>query len=294
MKWVGGKSRLLGKLRAHVPEGPFGTYVEAFAGGAALFFSMADAKPRAFTRAVLADKNEELVTLYRVLQSDVTALVSRLAEVQAEYHAMDEDARRTRYYEVRDLDPGTLPDVERAARLLFLNRTCFNGLWRVNARGVFNVPFGRYAHPRILDEDTLRSAHAALARTTIRHADFEEVTRGLGPRDFVYFDPPYVPVSKTANFTAYAEGKFGKAEQDRLVEVLVDLRERGVRAMLSNAEESRALYEKARLFVHDVTAPRAINSDPSKRGDVRELIVTTYDERGKVGMCKPVRRKVAS
>lgn len=301
VKWVGGKSRLLAKLRAHLPSAPIGTYVEAFAGGAALFFALAETKPKPFRKAVLADKNEELVTLYKTLQKDVDGLVTRLRDVQSAYHAMDEETRRAHYYEVREQSARSLSPVERSARLLFLNRTCFNGLWRVNAKGLFNVPFGRYENPRILDEETLRRAHVALRGVDVRHADFAEVTTGLRAGDFVYFDPPYVPVSKTANFTAYAEGRFGKDEQDRLVAMLVRLREARVHAMLSNAKESRELYEKAGLFVHEVSAPRAINSDPKKRGDVGEIIVTTYDARGKVkaapkvrAAATPVRRRAAS
>ena len=167
-------------------------------------------------------------------------------------------------------------DVERAARLIFLNRTCFNGLWRVNSRGQFNVPFGRYENPRIVDEEALLLASHALARADVVCADFEAATATLGAGDFAYFDPPYVPLSRTASFTAYGAGGFGPVDQERLAHVLRELRGRGVLAMLSNAdtESTRELYRD--FSVHVVRAPRAINSNAKKRGDVNELLVTTW------------------
>lgn len=262
-----------------LPAGRFATYAEPFCGGGAMFFALAAEPERRFERALLADKNAELVSLYQAIKVDVEPLIDRLRGYQDDYLRLDDDARRAHFYTVRARTTEAMTTVERGARLLFLNKTCFNGLWRVNAAGQFNVPFGKYASPRILDVDVLRAAHEALAVAEIRLADFAEVTRELRRGDFAYFDPPYVPVSKTANFTAYASVRFGPADQERLATELAVLRKRGVSAMLSNAstDEMRALYEGHGFFVHTIQAARAINSDPSKRGDVSELVVTTYE-----------------
>lgn len=278
VKWAGGKTRLLDHLARIMPQGEFGTYAEPFAGGAALFFWLASQPTKRFRRAVLADKNPELVALYKAIKGDVDELIERVRAYQDEHLKRDLEGRREHYYEVRELATSTLRPIERGARLLFLNRTCFNGLWRVNASGQFNVPFGRYAKPKILDEEVLRAAHDALSDVTIAQADFADVTRDLSKGDFVYFDPPYVPVSKTANFTAYAADRFGEQEQRRLAEELAVLRDRQVFAMLSNAytPEIEQLYRDYDFTVEKVPAPRAINSDPKKRGDVAELVVTTY------------------
>jgi DNA adenine methylase len=273
VKWAGGKTRLLGELRRRLP-GEIGTYVEPFAGGAALFFALAsevEEGDRKLERAILCDQNRELVACYRAVQTDVESVIEALGAYRYD---------RDLFYETREKDTSRMSDVERAARLLFLNRTCFNGLWRVNASGRFNVPFGRYKNPRICDEEGLREASRALARAEIHHGDFSSVLSGLRAGDFVYFDPPYAPVSKTAAFTDYAAGGFDAKDQARLVSELVRLREADVLAMLSNADtpETRALYENFAMEV--VFAPRAINSDAAKRGDARELLVTSWGERG--------------
>lgn len=274
VKWAGGKSRLLPELLRRVPE-RIGTYVEPFAGGAALFFALAEERaqggPHTFERAVLVDQNADLVACYRAVRDRVEDVIEALAP----YHY-----DRELYYEVRAQDPKKMNDVARAARLIFLNRTCYNGLWRVNSKGKFNVPFGKYKNPRILDRDSLRAAAGALAGVEIVHGDFQTATKDVGPSDFVYFDPPYVPVSRTADFTAYAAEKFGPGEQARLRDCMLALRERGVGAMLSNADtpETRDLYRD--LHVEVVLAPRNINRDASKRGDIAELLVMTYGEAG--------------
>jgi DNA adenine methylase len=266
VKWAGGKTKLLSELLSRLPT-RIKTYAEPFAGGAALFFALTSDKTRTFDHAVLADRNEELIACYRAVKNDVRGLIDALKG-----YRHDRDA----YYAVRGETSEGKSDVERGARLIYLNRTCFNGLWRVNAAGKFNVPFGRYENPRILDEEGLLLASEALARAELVSVDFEEVTAKLGLGDFAYFDPPYVPLSKTASFTAYGPGGFGRADQERLSRVLRELRARGVLAMLSNAdtEIARALYDGFAL--HVVRAPRAINSNASKRGEVSELLVTNW------------------
>ena len=296
VKWAGGKARLLERLLAKLPAGSFGTYAEPFVGGGAMFFRLSSYKPRLFKRALLSDKNPELVALYRAIKSNVEPLVVRVQAYQEDHYRRDAEGRRAHFYEVREMVPEELPDVERGARLVFLNKTCFNGLWRVNSKGRFNVPYGRYDRPGIFDAENLRAAHRALAHAEISFGDFAEVTKSLKKGDFAYFDPPYMPVSKTANFTAYAS-PFGMPEQERLAQTLADLKQRGVNAMLSNANtaDMAALYKKHGFTLDRIAAARAINSDPNKRGVVQELVVTTYkkSEQTKVAVpARPVRRNV--
>jgi DNA adenine methylase len=296
VKWAGGKARLLDRLLTRLPEGRFATYAEPFCGGGAMFFRLASYERPLFNQAILADKNAELVALYTAIKEEVEPLVTRLGAYQDDHYRRDAEARSEHFYEVREQTPTT--NVERGARLLFLNKTCFNGLWRVNASGRFNVPFGKYTKPRILDAGALRAAHAALQKATILHTDFAEVTKKLKKGDFAYFDPPYMPVSKTANFTAYAS-PFGFDEQERLARELAILHKRGVRAMLSNAATSQLaqLYKGHDFHVKKIHAARAINSDPSKRGVVEELVVTTYgeDKQSKRAVpARPIRRRATA
>lgn len=283
IKWVGGKTRLLPELTQRLPA-TFGRYFEPFAGGAALFFRVAP------PRAVLSDFNPDLVGLYTTVRRDVAGVIKQLERhrtLHSEAHYYDV---RTRWND-REIEWST---AERAATFIYLNKTCFNGLWRVNSSGRFNVPFGKYVTPKILDADVLRAAHEALSFATIRLADFSVVTSELRAGDFAYFDPPYVPVSKTSNFTAYASDRFGPAEQERLATELARLKRRGVKAMLSNAatKESIALYERHGFVVDSIRAARAINSDPKKRGDVDELVVTTYRAMQKAARSAARRRAV--
>ena len=268
VKWAGGKAALVPDLLAEMPK-KIGTYIEPFAGGAALFFALAStAKPR-FQRAQLNDKNEELVACYRAVRDHLDAMVTRLGS----YH-YDKDL----YYSVRDVETKELTDPARGARLLFLNRTCFNGLWRENSKGKNNVPFGTYDDPKILDLPTLERAHRALAWVRLTSVDFEVACEGLVRGDFAYFDPPYVPLSKTASFTAYSAAGFSRKDQERLVVLLRTLKARGVHAMLSNADspKTRELYSEFRM--KKVQARRSINSDKSKRGVTGELVVMNYEE----------------
>jgi DNA adenine methylase len=289
VKWAGGKSRLLDRLLTRLPPGRFAQYAEPFCGGGAMFFALSAEPKRRFEHALLADKNAELVALYTAIKTEVAPLIDRLRAYSDEHLRKSIEKRREHFYAVRALTTDKMDNVERGARLLFLNKTCFNGLWRVNAAGQFNVPFGKYTTPRILDVEGLRAAHDALSSATIVRADFADVTRELERGDFAYFDPPYVPVSKTANFTAYASDRFGIEEQERLASELATLKVRGVKAMLSNAatKETKALYARHGFFADTIGAARAINSDPSKRGNVDELVVTTY--RTKDAAPKPVR-----
>lgn len=272
VKWAGGKAKLAERLVGWMPE-KIGTYVEPFCGGAAVFFRLAGEPRRRFDRAILTDKNEHLIALYTAIQTRVDELIEALGKLSKAHLGLPPEEREAHFYAIRNREAPAGDLVARGARLLFLNKTCFNGLWRENASGKNNVPFGRYANPKILDVDALRAASGALRGVKLKVADFGKATEKLKAGDFVYFDPPYVPVSKTANFTSYAKDGFGPLEQARLRDLLRRLHTRGVEAMLSNARtpETEELYREFEW--RPVPMARAINSDPKKRGEVEELVV---------------------
>ena len=266
LKWAGGKRQLLAHIAPLLPE-RIDTYFEPFLGGAAVFFRLA-AEGR-FRRAVLADANPELVMCYQAIRDDVDAVIDALGEFRN---------NRAQYYRVRRRDPAKLSPTARAARLIYLNRCGYNGLYRVNSSGQFNVPFGRYRRPIICDEGRLRAASAALQNADLRCDDFANTLKRVGRHDFVYLDPPYVPLSPTASFTAYAKRVFGAADQQRLADALRAMGTRKVPALLSNSDcgTTRELY---RGFdrIDRVPARRAINSVGERRGPVDELLVRSFD-----------------
>ena len=239
-------------------------YYEPFAGGAALFFRVAPG------RAVLADSNPDLIALYRVLASDVGAVIRRL-----EHHRAVHDDRHYYATRARWNDPeASWSAADRGAAFIYLNKTCFNGLWRVNRAGAFNVPIGRYADPPICVPEALRAASVALARADLRCGDYRAAVRDATRGDFIYFDPPYDPVSTTANFTSYTTGAFGPDDQRALAATARELVDRGCRVMLSNSDTPfvRSLYKGFRI--DRVKCTRAINSNAARRGEVDEVIVT--------------------
>lgn len=264
LKWAGGKTQLLDRILPRLPD-RIRTYYEPFIGGGAVFFALAN--ERRFKDAIISDANPALVQLYTVLRDEVDDLVEALAE-HAE-HATDPDY----FYEVRAWDQAAMTPVERAARMVFLNKTCFNGLYRVNRKGEFNVPFGKYKNPRVLNAPLLRASSAALQGVTIIESDFAHVAVHARKGDAVYFDPPYVPISATSSFTSYAKDPFGPAQQARLVEVYEQVWRKGACAVLSNSDcdITRELYE--RFETETVLASRAINSVASKRGRISEVLV---------------------
>ena len=266
LKWAGGKRQLLAHIEPLLPE-RIDTYFEPFLGGAAVFFRLA-ASGR-FRRAVLADANPELVNCYKAIRDDVDGVVSELRKFRNE---------RALYYRVRRRDPATLSPAARAARLIYLNRCGYNGLYRVNSKGQFNVPFGRYRRPVICDEPRLRAAAAALRNVKIVCGDFAATLENAGPRDFAYLDPPYVPLSATASFTAYAKRDFGSDDQERLAAVLRAFGARKIPALLSNSDcrITRDLYQGFE-GIQRVPARRAINSVGHARGPVDEILVRSFD-----------------
>jgi DNA adenine methylase len=268
VKWVGGKSKLLGELEARVP-GSYRRYFEPFLGGGALFFRLTPAAGA----AALSDTNAELIGCYRAVRDDVEGVIAALLR----HRRAHSDAH---FYRVREgwnagaPSPSRTADVERAAAFLYLNKTCYNGLWRVNRRGAFNVPVGRYDNPSILDAARLRAAARALAGQILEVAPFESALVSAERGDFVYFDPPYHPVSDTAHFTSYTADKFGPDDQERLAAAFRALDARGCAVMLSNSDTPfvRRLYAGHRI--DRVWCARAINSRGDRRGAVAEVIVT--------------------
>lgn len=259
LKWAGGKAKLAPQIMARFPD-RFRRYHEPFIGGGAVFFALG---PR---EATLSDVNADLITTYRAIRDHVESLI----EVLLHHRASEED-----FYRIRAVDPGGLSLIESAARTIYLNRTCFNGLYRVNRKGQFNVPFGRYANPRICNAENLRAVSDALQGVDLRVEDAMAIGRRARRGDLVYFDPPYDPISPTASFTSYAKTGFGRTEQERLAEVFAHLAERGVHAVLSNSDTPfvRKLYK--RFEIETVYARRAINSRADRRGPVPEVLVST-------------------
>lgn len=262
LKWAGGKRELLPEILRDLPPGPIDLYVEPFLGGGAVFCELA--RLGRIRRAVLGDRNAELVDTWRQVQLDPEPL-------EALYAAWGSDADS--YYAVRALDPRTLDPATRAARVLYLNRNGFNGLYRLNSSGVFNVPHGRFAYPPKLDVENLRAVHQALQGVTLVAGDFDQVLAHATPGAVVYCDPPYWPVSVTSSFNFYDGNVFGPTEQQRLAQTFRGLPARGVRGLLSNSdvEATRALYEG--LAQRKVRCRRNINSKTDARGTVGELLV---------------------
>ncbi|MBM3130966.1 MAG: DNA adenine methylase [Chloroflexi bacterium] len=295
LKWAGGKTQLLDQIAARLPAelraGKLARYVEPFVGSGAVFFFVAENFP---TREYfLSDLNPELVLVYRVIRANVDALIAALTKIERKYFKLAPDAQKKFFYDTRakfnatrahlDCDNFQPEWIARAAQIIFLNRTCYNGLFRVNARGGFNVPFGSYKNPRICDAENLRAVARLLQRATIEQGDFAACARVVDRDTFVYFDPPYRPLSATASFTAYARAEFDDAAQRRLAEFYRALDARGAKLMLSNSDPKNVnpdddFFEQlyAGFRITRVSAARMINSVASKRGAINELIVTNY------------------
>jgi DNA adenine methylase len=270
VKWVGGKRQLLTQFRLMnlYPPEKFdtknGRYFEPFVGGGAVFF---DLLPET---AYLSDLNNELVITYNVIKNDVENLIKLLKK-----HKLDKEY----FLKIRSQNPEKLSDINTASRFIYLNRTCFNGMYRVNSKGGFNVPFGKYENPLICDENNLRKASKSLKNVEIKKQDYKEVLKKAKKGDFVYFDPPYYPVSKTASFTSYTKESFLDKEQIELRDTFVELHKRGCFVMLSNSDTpfiNKIYSEPKGLRITKVQAGRAINSDASKRGKITEVLVTNY------------------
>lgn len=264
LKWAGGKSQLLNTFERFYPAS-FNRYLEPFLGGGAVFFHLAARQNK--LKAVLSDCNEELINCYLMIRDEPEEVIDELREHRNDVHY---------FYKVRALDTKILDDTERAARMIFLNRTCYNGLYRVNRKGEFNVPFGKYKNPKLVDQHNILAASSVLKDAQIVCQPFERVVGKARQGDFVYLDPPYHPLNSTSNFTGYTKGSFNFSDQERLARVFKALTEKGCYVMLSNSDipAIKELYREFRI--ETVQAQRAINSNGSKRGRINELLILNY------------------
>lgn len=267
VKWVGGKRQLLNEISKHLPDS-FSTYYEPFIGGGALLFHLQPQK------AVINDYNLELINLYNVIKQSPEELINDLKK-----HKNDKEY----FYTIREIDRNVrnyakLNNIERASRIIFLNKTCFNGLFRVNNSGEFNSPFGKYKNPNIADEITIRAVSDYLNKNNIRilNSDYADSLSNIKKGAFVYFDPPYDPVSDSSNFTGYTKNGFNKDEQKRLKDICDKLNKKGIKFLLSNSSTDyiRDLYKNYKIIT--IKAKRSINSKSNGRGDVEEVLIKNY------------------
>ena len=295
LKWVGGKTQLLPELVARLPidfSETVRVYSEPFVGGGALLWRILS-RPNRLERVVINDLNPDLANAYRVIQSRVEDLIASLQDLQRDYQALSaEESRKEFFLSIRtaynqSAGKPTTDAVRRAAQMLFLNRTCFNGLYRVNAKGSFNVPFGRYAKPQICDEETLRADSAALVGVEIQNGDFATAVSDASSDWFVYFDPPYRPLSLTSSFCDYTQGGFDDNEQRRLASLCRDLDHNGARWLLSNSDpkgcdSNDTFFDElyAGFYIQGVQATRMLNANPAKRGKLGELLISNYANGG--------------
>ena len=295
LKWAGGKGQLLEKIAKHLPqeliEGKIDCYIEPFIGGGAVFFWIAQNFD--IRKFYLSDINQELILLYKTIQKDVNSLIEELKKIENEYLILNEEKRKIYFFNKRnsyndfknqiDLKNFEISWFTRSAEIIFLNRTCFNGLFRVNKKGYFNVPFGNYKNPRICNSNNLILASKLLQKATIQYSDFTQIQNLATPKTFVYFDPPYRPLTKTASFKSYSQFDFNDDEQKRLASFYQKLHHQGTKLMLSNSDPKNIdkndtffdeLYSD--FTIHRIQANRMINSKTSRRGAISELLITNY------------------
>ena len=285
VKWVGGKTQLLDDIRNTLPRdlsqrGKM-VYVEPFVGGGAVMFWILQEFPN-ITRAIINDINKELICTYRVIKSDVEELILELTRIQTEYLALDDVARKNYYLSQRKRYNGrNSSDIETAALFIFLNRTCFNGLYRVNSKGEFNVPHGRYKNPKICDAETLRADSAILQQVEILCGDFAQTGKYADNNVLYYFDPPYRPLTETSAFTSYAKDGFDDAEQTRLRDFCEQISTHKSLFVASNSDPQNIdnrddffdrLYK--RFSIKRVSAARMINSKGNGRGAISEIMIS--------------------
>lgn len=295
LKWAGGKGQLLQQIAKYLPqeliEGKIDCYIEPFIGGGAVFFWVAqNFDVREF---YLSDINQELILLYKTIQKDVNSLIEELKKIENEYLILNEEKRKIYFFNKRnsyndfknqiDLKNFERSWFTRSAEIIFLNRTCFNGLFRVNKKGSFNVPFGNYKNPRICNTNNLLLASKLLQKATIQYSDFTEIQNLATPKTFVYFDPPYRPLTRTASFKSYSQFDFNDDEQKRLASFYQKLDHQGTKLMLSNSDPKNIdkndnffdeLYSD--FTINRIQANRMINSKTSRRGAISELLITNY------------------
>ena len=291
LKWAGGKRQLISEIEARLPSDidECSSYVEPFIGGGAVLFHLLES--RRFDEVHISDLNPELVLCYRTLQEDADEVIKHLSKMIESYPSEQED-RKESYYAIREdwnSDVGKISSLsktrkaKRTAQTLFLNKTCFNGLFRVNRKGEFNVPIGSYVNPSFPSSEDLLEVQKALQGITIHEAPFEECESWVSKDSFVYFDPPYRPLSDTANFVSYAKGDFNDQDQERLATLFRELDQKGAKVLLSNSDPKNTVPEDdffddlySGFTIDRVEANRAINSNPDRRGAITELLIRNY------------------
>jgi len=268
LKWAGGKRQLLPEIRKHIPQ-EFNHYYEPFVGAGAVLF---DLEPN---KAIINDVNSELINVYKVIKNNIEELIEDLKK-----HKNEPDY----FYEIRGMDRTKeykqLSPVKKASRLIYLNKTCFNGLFRVNSRGEFNVPFGKYKNPKIVNEEILRATNIYFNNNqiSILNTDFTKAVSNAQKGDFVYFDPPYDPLTETSSFTSYSLNGFNKDDQERLRDTFLELHNRGCYVLLSNSDTEfiKEIYDHPNIKIEKVYANRNINSKGSGRGKISEVLIRNY------------------
>ena len=261
LKWAGGKGRLLGKLNKFFPKN-YNRYFEPFIGGGAIFFHLNPEK------AIINDLNEELVNLYKIIKDIPEELMEELNKLQNK--VSDKDF----FLKMRSKKPKK--ELEKAVRMVFLNRTCYNGMYRVNSKGEFNVPFGDMGNPKLYEKKNILACSHTLKKTTILNGDYKKLNRRIRENDFVYLDPPYVPLSETAHFTSYTSEKFGKEHQLELLTFCEKIDKKGGLFMLSNSynEYTEELYQK--FNINTIKAARSVAAKSESRAEIKEIVVTNY------------------
>jgi DNA adenine methylase len=260
VKWAGGKRQTIQEIKKRMPE-KYNRYLEPFLGGGAVFFSLN------FKSAVIGDINEELINTYNIIKNNIKDLIDSLKK-----HYYDKEY----YYEIRALNPQKLDEIERAGRFIFLNRTCFNGLYRVNKKGLFNVPFGRYKSPLICDEKNLKLVSKKLKSVEIKCGDYKEIVSCAQKNDFIYFDPPYMPLTETSNFVNYNKNGFSKTDQIELRDLFAALSNKGVFCLLSNSYTEEIINLYSEFNIDTIKAYRNINSRVEGRGKIKEVVIKNY------------------
>jgi len=289
LKWAGGKGQLLDKFSSFYPQGLLSgtvtTYIEPFVGGGAVLFDVL--QRFGVERAIIVDTNKELINCYKCVKEDVIQLIAKLKALQKEYLSLSMDSRREMFLKVRNRYNQTAisdgHDYDKAADFIFLNKACFNGLYRVNSKGDFNVPFGKYKKPNICDADNLIAINGLLQRVTILHGEYSQCREYICDNTFVYFDPPYRPITPTQSFVGYSQSGFNDDDQRDLAEFVREVSMKGCKILLSNSDPKNAnpddnffdnLYND--FFVSRIMARRIINCQADKRGSITEIIVANY------------------
>lgn len=286
IKWAGGKSQLLDQIRAKYPQ-KIKRYCEPFVGGGAVLLDiLANFRP---SEVLINDINAELINTYTQIQCNVSELVALLSAYQADYYMMNEEQRKSEYSAKRErfnklkISSGDFADTEKAALFIFLNKTCFNGLYRVNRKGLFNVPIGSYKKPPICDSENLRYISKLLSGVHIQCGDYKDCADFIDDNTFVYIDPPYRPLTATASFTSYSENEFGDKQQIELGKFVDEISSKGAKVVASNSDpkntnENDSFFDDlySEYSIQRVSAKRMINSKATGRGNVNELLICNY------------------